>query len=105
VEQIFEAFFGRSGSLSGSVFEGLFGFGRRAPTIVVCEHCRGNGAEPGTPILACGECDGAGQLRQVARTPFGQMAVIAICHGCHGAGKVPEHPCEECGGAGRLIVE
>src|SRR5690349_21500897 len=31
----------------------------------VCDHCRGNGAEPGTPIETCDRCDGTGQLRQV----------------------------------------
>src|SRR5690349_6153537 len=41
--------------------------------VVVCEHCRGNGAEPGTPIVGCEKCGGAGQLRQVTSTPFGQM--------------------------------
>ena len=28
--------------------------------VVRCEHCHGNGAEPGTPINTCGTCDGAG---------------------------------------------
>ena len=32
----------------------------------VCEHCRGNGAEPGTPIRTCETCGGAGQVQQVA---------------------------------------
>ena len=32
-----------------------------------CEHCHGNGAEPGTPIDTCESCGGAGQLRQVTR--------------------------------------
>ncbi|MET0558208.1 MAG: molecular chaperone DnaJ [Solirubrobacterales bacterium] len=66
-----------------------------------CEHCRGNGAEPGTPISTCESCGGAGQLRQVTRTPFGQMARAVVCETCHGAGKVPETPCAECGGSGR----
>ena len=38
-----------------------------------CEHCHGNGAEPGTPIETCERCGGAGQLQAVTRTPFGQM--------------------------------
>ena len=38
-----------------------------------CEHCQGNGAEPGTPIETCERCGGAGQLQAVTRTPFGQM--------------------------------
>ena len=35
---------------------------------VRCEHCHGNGAEPGTPIVTCPRCDGSGQLQTVART-------------------------------------
>jgi molecular chaperone DnaJ len=66
-----------------------------------CERCHGNGAEPGTPISACERCGGAGQLRQVTRTPFGQMARAVVCDVCHGAGKVAETPCGECGGGGR----
>jgi molecular chaperone DnaJ len=66
-----------------------------------CEHCRGNGAEPGTPISTCERCGGAGQLRTVARTPFGQMVRGVVCDACGGAGKVPETPCAECGGDGR----
>lgn len=66
-----------------------------------CEHCRGNGAEPGTPITTCERCGGAGQLRQVTRTPFGQMVRGVACDACGGAGKIPETPCAECGGAGR----
>ncbi len=66
-----------------------------------CEHCRGNGAEPGTPISTCERCGGAGQLRQVSRTPFGQMVRAVGCDACGGAGKIPETPCPECGGSGR----
>jgi molecular chaperone DnaJ len=66
-----------------------------------CEHCRGNGAEPGTPISTCERCGGAGQLRQVTRTPFGQMVRGVACDACGGAGKVPETPCAECRGSGR----
>ncbi|HEX8754370.1 MAG TPA: molecular chaperone DnaJ [Solirubrobacterales bacterium] len=66
-----------------------------------CEHCHGNGAEPGTPISTCEQCGGAGQLRQVSQTPFGQMVRAVTCSACHGAGKVAETPCGECGGSGR----
>ncbi|MFN8217477.1 MAG: molecular chaperone DnaJ [Solirubrobacterales bacterium] len=73
--------------------------------VAVCEHCRGNGAEPGTPITTCERCGGAGQLRQVSRTPFGQMARAVVCDVCNGAGKVPETPCEVCRGAGRTPAQ
>jgi molecular chaperone DnaJ len=66
-----------------------------------CEHCHGNGAEPGTPITTCEQCGGAGQLRRVARTPFGQMVQGVPCDVCGGAGKIPETPCGECAGSGR----
>jgi molecular chaperone DnaJ len=69
--------------------------------VAACEHCHGNGAEPGTPITTCERCGGAGQLRQVVRTPFGQMAQGVVCDACGGAGKIPETPCAECRGSGR----
>jgi molecular chaperone DnaJ len=69
--------------------------------VIVCSHCHGNGAEPGTPIETCDRCGGAGQLRQVTRTPFGQMVRGVTCDVCHGSGKVPDTPCEVCDGSGR----
>src|SRR6201994_4397944 len=69
--------------------------------VVVCSHCRGNGAEPGTPIETCDRCGGAGQRRQITRTPFGQMVRGVVCDVCQGSGKVPETPCEVCDGTGR----
>jgi len=124
---IFETFFGGGGA--GSPFEDLFGGGAsRGPAaggdvaarveidladvlegiteevafraVVRCEHCHGNGAEPGTPITTCATCGGAGQVRQATRTPFGQMVRASSCPACNGAGKIPETPCAACGGAG-----
>src|ERR1039458_7287539 len=66
-----------------------------------CEHCHGNGAEPGTPIETCERCGGHGQLQAVTRTPFGQMARTIACDVCHGDGRVPKQPCRECRGRGR----
>jgi molecular chaperone DnaJ len=66
-----------------------------------CEHCHGNGAEPGTPIETCERCGGRGQLQAVTRTPFGQMARTVLCDVCHGDGRVPKEPCHECRGRGR----
>src|SRR5947209_9174245 len=66
-----------------------------------CEHCRGNGAEPGTPIETCRRCGGAGQLRAVSRTAFGQLVRSQVCDGCGGEGKVATQACGECRGRGR----
>lgn len=65
-----------------------------------CEHCHGNGAEPGTPIERCSRCGGAGQLQGVTRTPFGQMVRTVVCDTCHGEGSVAKQPCGECRGRG-----
>jgi len=70
-----------------------------------CEHCHGNGAEPGTPIETCERCGGKGQLQAVTRTPFGQMVRTVLCETCGGDGRVPTEPCKECSGRGRLRAE
>jgi len=68
----------------------------------LCPTCHGNGAEPGTPIVACARCDGTGQHQRVARTAFGQLVRTSVCDVCGGDGRVPETPCHECEGAGMV---
>jgi len=70
--------------------------------VAVCDRCRGNGAEPGTPIETCPKCEGAGQIREVSRSIFGQVVRAMPCDRCGGDGRIPETPCERCGGAGRI---
>jgi molecular chaperone DnaJ len=119
IDDIFQAFFGGGGGFGGrrgpvgggdiavavevELAEVASGVRREVTYDVVgsCEHCHGNGAEPGTPIRTCERCGGAGELRQVTRTPFGQMVRGTPCDVCGGAGKIPETPCETCGGGGR----
>jgi molecular chaperone DnaJ len=69
-----------------------------------CEHCHGNGAEPGTPIETCERCGGSGRLQELTRTPFGQMVRAAPCDVCGGDGRVASQPCHECHGRGRHAV-
>jgi molecular chaperone DnaJ len=69
-----------------------------------CEHCHGNGAEPGTPIETCERCGGAGRVRAVTRTAFGQLVREQACDVCGGDGRVPAQPCSECQGRGRRGV-
>lgn len=68
-----------------------------------CEHCHGNGAEPGTPIETCGRCGGAGRLQAVTRTPFGQVMRTMECDVCGGDGRVAQTPCRTCRGRGRQV--
>jgi molecular chaperone DnaJ len=71
--------------------------------IALCENCHGNGAEPGTPIETCPRCGGAGQLRAVSRTPFGQVVRATPCDVCHGDGRHAVQPCAVCEGRGRRV--
>ncbi len=69
--------------------------------VAVCERCRGNRAEPATPIETCDRCGGAGELRAVTRTAFGQLVQSQACDVCAGEGRVVRSPCELCLGRGR----
>ena len=55
-----------------------------------CEHCRGNGAEPGTPIKECDRCGGTGQLRSVTRTalPMANRAAASRIAGGSGLKRI-----------------
>ena len=75
---------------------------RRDP---LCETCHGNGAEPGTPIVTCDKCRGAGQIQQVQRTRFGQMVRTALCDKCGGDGRIAEQPCHTCEGRGMVAAQ
>ncbi len=70
-----------------------------------CETCHGNGAEPGTPIVTCDRCNGAGQIQAVQRTRFGQMVRTALCDKCGGDGRIAEQPCHTCDGRGMTVTQ
>lgn len=65
-----------------------------------CEHCGGVGAEPGTSLKTCKECEGKGFKVIVQRTILGAMQTRVSCEACNGAGEVPETPCKTCHGSG-----
>ncbi len=67
---------------------------------VVCDHCQGNGAEPGSKITTCATCNGSGRVRQVQNSIFGQMATVVTCPECHGEGKNYSQKCTQCSGQG-----
>lgn len=67
-----------------------------------CEHCHGEGAEPGSKVETCPECHGSGYVRFTQNTMFGQMVNERPCSRCHGEGKIISHPCKECGGSGTV---
>ncbi|HEV2074805.1 MAG TPA: DnaJ C-terminal domain-containing protein, partial [Thermoleophilaceae bacterium] len=52
-------------------------------------------------IETCERCGGAGQVRSVARSAFGQVVRAHPCDACGGEGKLAREPCGRCGGRGR----
>lgn len=67
-----------------------------------CQRCSGKGAEPGTELATCPECNGAGEIRRSQQSIFGQFVNVAPCARCSGEGKIVPNPCEDCRGTGRL---
>lgn len=65
-----------------------------------CTSCNGSGAKKGTTAEKCSMCNGTGKIKQIATTPFGQMATQKICSQCNGTGKVIKEPCTDCKGKG-----
>ena len=70
-----------------------------------CGHCKGNGAEPGTPIITCKQCRGSGEIRTVRNTILGQMSSAHVCDECNGSGKMAEKKCTTCHGSTRVKVK
>jgi molecular chaperone DnaJ len=119
IGDLFNAFFGGGGAAAGpaqgedvavaveiDLIEAARGVRKEVAFQAIdrCEHCNGNGAEPGTPIETCERCGGVGQLQAVTRTPFGQMVRTVACDVCHGDGRVATKPCRECRGRGRMTA-
>lgn len=122
ISDLFDAFFGGAGGFGGhrggpapggdvavqvdiDLADAFSGVKRHVTldVVAVCEHCHGNGAEPGTPITTCDRCGGAGRLQAVSRTPFGQVVRTVECDVCGGDGRIPEQPCAQCEGRGREL--
>lgn len=70
-----------------------------------CETCTGSGAKAGSGYATCSTCQGAGEVRQVQRSVFGQMVNITVCPACSGAGQTIKEPCTSCSGEGRVKGE
>ena len=70
--------------------------------MVACEECGGSGAKKGAKSTTCPQCHGAGEVRQVSRSVFGQFVNISTCPRCRGVGEIIENPCSYCRGEGRI---
>ncbi|MGI8424496.1 MAG: molecular chaperone DnaJ [Chloroflexota bacterium] len=67
-----------------------------------CLICGGTGAQPGRPPARCPKCGGAGELRRVQQSIFGQFVNVMPCDRCRGEGTIIEVRCVECMGNGRV---
>ena len=70
----------------------------RVPHWDDCDHCHGNGAEPGSSVETCPTCNGVGQVR----VSQGFFTMQQTCPKCHGSGKFIPKPCTKCHGQGKL---
>ena len=75
------------------------------PVSLACDACDGSGAEPGTSLVTCETCGGAGRLQAVSNSPFGQFIRTQACSACGGRGQVIPTPCRACGGDGVVTEE
>ena len=84
--------------------EAVFGVERdiEVPRQDTCATCSGTGSEPGKSPVRCTECNGAGQVRRVSQSFFGQVVNVATCPRCHGEGELVEFPCATCHGTARV---
>ncbi len=70
-----------------------------------CEVCGGSGARSSSGTSECSTCHGAGEVRQVSRSMFGQFINVQVCPTCNGEGRVIVDKCPNCSGEGRIKGE
>lgn len=119
------------GGLGGSIFDEIFGFGRRRgpargrdieveitvplkriltggeETVsygrrVACPDCGGSGAKAGTEPKTCTECGGSGQKVYTSRQQGMTFQQVAVCPSCKGRGSIIEEFCPACAERGNV---
>lgn len=77
----------------------------RVSVLEPCEKCEGSGSATAGPPAACESCGGAGEVRRVQRSVFGQFVSSGPCPTCAGEGYRITDPCTKCRGEGRQRTE
>jgi molecular chaperone DnaJ len=87
-------------SLTISLEEAYTGVRRdvTVPRRRACSRCGGSGAEPGTSLRPCPQCDGQGKVK----LQQGLFSLTRDCKNCRGRGRVPETNCRRCDGDGTI---
>jgi molecular chaperone DnaJ len=70
-----------------------------------CEVCQATGSADEGGAVSCGTCNGAGEVRRVQRSVFGQFVSASVCPSCGGEGRQIANPCAKCNGDGRTRSE
>ena len=95
--------------LTISFTEAVFGVEKeiKLNKLNTCNHCQGQGAEPGSQVKTCSTCRGSGKVSKIQRTILGAMQVQTVCPDCQGEGKTYSKVCTKCSGQGvvRQAVE
>ncbi|MCM8528581.1 MAG: molecular chaperone DnaJ, partial [Lentisphaeraceae bacterium] len=80
--------------------EAVFGCKKEVnlPKSESCDSCKGSGAEPGSKVVKCGYCKGAGQVTMAQ----GFFSVRQECPKCSGRGESFEKQCKKCSGGGTV---
>ncbi|MGI9180290.1 MAG: molecular chaperone DnaJ [Longimicrobiaceae bacterium] len=77
----------------------------RVSVLDPCATCNATGsADPSAPVV-CSTCNGAGEVRRVQRSVFGQFVSASVCPTCGGEGRQILKPCPICQGDGRQRTE
>jgi molecular chaperone DnaJ len=77
----------------------------RVSVLEPCEGCSGTGSASPSGQHVCETCNGAGEVRRVQRSVFGQFVSAGPCPSCGGEGRRVTEPCARCRGEGRQRVE
>jgi molecular chaperone DnaJ len=72
----------------------------RVRKMKACDTCAGKGYSGSSGVRDCPQCNGAGQVRSIQRSIFGQLVHVQTCPQCRGEGTMIENPCDTCGGQG-----
>ncbi len=73
----------------------------RLPILEPCGRCSATGSADAKDPVVCDVCNGAGEIRRVQRSVFGQFVSASPCPTCGGEGQRIVDPCTTCHGEGR----
>jgi molecular chaperone DnaJ len=72
----------------------------------MCSNCRGSGAEPGSKISKCPECNGKGTVRRGGSSGISSFFFMqSVCGKCGGRGSIFDRNCRTCRGRGQVLVK